>query len=47
MAGISKHILARIGMEFVSPDWVVRSSIEGIVRATAVNNAEDAAEGRE
>jgi hypothetical protein len=25
---ISEHILARIGMEFVSPEWVVLSSIE-------------------
>src|ERR1700733_46919 len=26
--GISSHILARIGMEFVSPQWIVRSSLE-------------------
>jgi hypothetical protein len=30
MAGISAHILARIGMEFVSPEWLVLSSIETI-----------------
>jgi hypothetical protein len=32
MAGISQHILTRIGMEFVSPEWIVLSSIEGLKR---------------
>jgi hypothetical protein len=26
--GISSHILTRIGMEFMSPQWIVRSSLE-------------------
>jgi len=34
MSGISTHILARIGMEFVSPEWIVLSSIE-MNKATA------------
>jgi hypothetical protein len=36
MARISGHILARIGMEFVSPEWVVLSSIEGVKRGFEV-----------
>lgn len=32
MAGVSAHMLARIGMEFVSPEWVVLSSVEGLER---------------
>jgi hypothetical protein len=31
-AGISEHMLARIAMEFVSPEWVVLCSIEGLAR---------------
>jgi hypothetical protein len=33
MPGISKHLLSRIAMEFVSPEWVVLSSLETIKRA--------------
>jgi hypothetical protein len=40
MAGISEHILARIGMDFVSPEWVVLSSIEGLERAFDAVQAE-------
>jgi hypothetical protein len=40
MAGISRHILARIGMEFVSPEWVVLSSIEGLNRGYEAVQAE-------
>lgn len=29
-AGISEHILARIGMEFASPEWVVQISVEAL-----------------
>jgi hypothetical protein len=32
MSGISNHLLARIGMEFVSAEWIVLSSIEGLKR---------------
>jgi hypothetical protein len=42
-AGISRHILNRIGMEFVSPEWIVLSSIERLKciseSAKAKNNA--------
>lgn len=40
MAGISEHILARIGMEFVSPEWIVLSSIEGLKRTFETVGAE-------
>ena len=33
MAGFLSHILTRIGMEFVSPEWVVGCSIEGLKKA--------------
>jgi hypothetical protein len=33
MGRISAHLLARIGMEFVSPEWIVLSSIEGLKQA--------------
>ena len=32
MAGISAHMLQRIAMEFVSPEWLVLCSIEGLKR---------------
>jgi hypothetical protein len=38
--GISEHILARIGMEFVSPEWVVLASIEGLERTFKTLEAE-------
>ena len=34
MVGISEHLLTRIGMEFVSPEWVVLSSIESFEAVT-------------
>jgi hypothetical protein len=40
MAGISGHILARIGMEFLSPAWIVLFSIEGLERAFETVGAE-------
>jgi hypothetical protein len=43
MAGISGHILARIGMEFVSPEWIVLCSIEGLKRLSEGVKAESAA----
>ena len=42
-AGISGHILARIGMEFVSPEWIVLSSIEGLKRTFEAAKAEHGA----
>jgi hypothetical protein len=39
-SGISRHILARIGMEFVSPEWIVLSSIEVIKRQLEALKAE-------
>jgi hypothetical protein len=32
VARISQQMLARIGMEFASPEWIVLSSIEGLKR---------------
>jgi hypothetical protein len=43
MSGISAHILARIGVEFVSPEWVVLSSIEGLNQGFESVEAEYAA----
>jgi hypothetical protein len=40
MAGISEHILSRIGMDFVSPEWIVLSSIEGFQQAFDAVKAE-------
>jgi hypothetical protein len=40
-AGISRHILNRIGMEFVSPEWIVLSSIEGLKRISDSAKAQD------
>jgi hypothetical protein len=40
MAGISGHILTRIGMEFVSPEWIVSCSVEGLKRGFEVIKAE-------
>jgi len=41
MAGISEHILARIGMEFMSPEWIVLSSVEGLKRGFEAIKAEN------
>jgi hypothetical protein len=43
MAGISAHMLTRIGMEFVSPEWLVLSGIEGLKRAFHSIKAEHSA----
>ncbi|MGC2494118.1 hypothetical protein [Candidatus Binatus sp.] len=43
MAGISGHILTRIGMEFVSPEWMVLCSIEGLRRLSEGLKAESGA----
>jgi hypothetical protein len=40
MAGISEHMLSRIGMDFVSPEWIVLSSIEGFQQAFDAVKAE-------
>ena len=40
MSGISSHILARIGLEFVSPEWIVLSSIEMLKRGMEAIEAE-------
>jgi hypothetical protein len=40
MSGISGHILARIGMEFVSPEWLVLSSTEVLKRGFDAIKAE-------
>jgi hypothetical protein len=42
--GISKALLARIGIEFVSPDWLVRSSIEMIEQGANLFPEEEAAD---
>lgn len=40
MAGISEHILTRIGLEFMSPEWVVLSSIETLKQSFEAIKAE-------
>jgi hypothetical protein len=40
---ISSHILARIGMEFASPEWIVLCSIEGLERTFDAIKAANAA----
>jgi hypothetical protein len=40
MSGVSSHILTRIGLEFVSPEWIVLSSIELLKGGYAAIKAE-------
>lgn len=32
IVGISEHILTRVGLEFVSPEWIVLSSVESMIQ---------------
>jgi hypothetical protein len=36
MAKISSHLLTQIGLEFVSPNWLIKSSIESLKRGAAI-----------
>ena len=35
-AKVSSHLLTRIGLEFVSPNWLVKSSIESLKKGAAI-----------
>jgi hypothetical protein len=39
-AKVSSHILTRIGLEFISPNWLVTSSIEVLKKGAAIATAE-------